>query len=211
MLFVALYVSHSRSAYLAAAIGLGLVVLLRLRGALRAWAIGAGAVLVGLLAVVVIAFADTPFVSNTVFHTDPTEAGQINSDDQRLSSLRGGVDQMLAEPFGAGVGSTGSASLQGDSPVIIENQYLMIAHEVGWLGLALFLALFGIILWRLWRARQSPLALGLFASGLGLAAIGLVLPVWADDTVSILWWGLAGATLALVAQHKPVKMTKIPT
>jgi hypothetical protein len=29
------------------------------------------------------------------------------------------------------------------------------------------------------------------ASGIGLALIGLLLPVWVDDTVSIVWWGLA--------------------
>jgi hypothetical protein len=26
--------------------------------------------------------------------------------------------------------------------------------------------------------------------------IGLLLPVWADDTVAIIWWGLAGLALA---------------
>jgi len=35
-----------------------------------------------------------------------------------------------------------------------------------------------------------------WASGLGLILIGLVLPVWVDDTVSIVWWGLAALVIA---------------
>jgi hypothetical protein len=86
--------------------------------------------------------------------------------------------------------------LHGDAPIIIENQYLFIAHEVGWLGLALFIVFFGMILWRLWQGRQDWLSLGVFASGIGMALIGLLLPVWADDTVGIIWWGLAAIALA---------------
>ena len=108
----------------------------------------------------------------------------------------GGTAKMLASPLGSGVGSTGSASLYGDAPVIIENQYLFTAHEVGWLGLGLFVVIFTIIMIRLWKLRQSWKALAVFASGAGLTVIGLLLPVWVDDTVSIIWWGLAAVVLA---------------
>ena len=103
---------------------------------------------------------------------------------------------MVRQPFGAGIGSTGSASLGTDQPLIIENQYLFIAHETGWIGLTVFIGLFGLILRRLWQRRRDWLALGVFASGIGLAVIGLLLPVWVDDTVSIVWWGLAAVALA---------------
>ena len=46
-----------------------------------------------------------------------------------------------------------------------------------------------------YQRRRDPLAVGVIASGVALLAIGLVLPVFADDTVSIVWFGLA----ALVA------------
>jgi hypothetical protein len=49
---------------------------------------------------------------------------------------------------------------------------------------------------RLWQRRTDWLALGLFSSGIGLALIGLLLPVWVDDTVSIVWWGLAAVAIA---------------
>jgi len=68
----------------------------------------------------------------------------------------------------------------------------MIAHESGWLGLAYFLSIYGLVLWQLWDKRKDWYVLGVFSSGIGLAVIGLFLPVFADDTVSIIWWGLAG-------------------
>ena len=103
---------------------------------------------------------------------------------------------MIAQPLGAGVGSTGSASLYTDTPRIIENQYLFVAHETGWLGLLVFVAIFIAVLLRLWRERHDWISLGVFASGIGLALIGALQPVWVDDTVSIIWWGLAGLAIA---------------
>ena len=99
---------------------------------------------------------------------------------------------MMNQPFGGGVGSTGSASLYGDKPLIIENQYLFVAHEAGWLGLALFIVLFVNVLVTSWRSRHDWSHLALLLSGIGLAVIGLMQPVWADDTVAMVWWGVAG-------------------
>ena len=47
-----------------------------------------------------------------------------------------------------------------------------------------------------WKRRQDWLALGVFGSGIGLALIGVLLPVWVDDTVSIVWWALLAIVLA---------------
>jgi hypothetical protein len=46
------------------------------------------------------------------------------------------------------------------------------------------------------RARDDWLAMSMFASGIGIAVACIVLPVWADDTVALVWWGLAGVALA---------------
>ena len=77
----------------------------------------------------------------------------------------------------------------------------MIAHEVGWLGVVLFMAIYITFLVRMWRERNDWLVLAVFASGVGLGVAGLVLPVWADDTVSIVWWGLAAVVLAWGDRH----------
>lgn len=192
---MALWISYSRSALGAAIITAGLVgaITMHRRVSRRDWIIGAAvtfALLGGL-----IAGRDNAFISNVVLHENPNGGSDISSDEARLESLETGFGRTLRQPIGGGVGSTGSASLLTDSPIIIENQYLFIAHEVGWLGLGLFMALFAAVLVWLWRNRKDWLSRGVFAGGIGLALIGLVLPVWADDTVSIIWWGLAAVAL----------------
>lgn len=193
---VAVWFSYSRSALIGLVVALALIawrwrhkVSVRLR-----LMIVAAIVVVGGLGVWLI--RDTDFWHNVVMHDNPTTGAAVTSNDGHADSLVEGLKRMAAQPLGAGVGSTGSASIIGGQPFIMENQYLFIAHEVGWFGLVLFLVIFGIIIWRLWRRRGDWLALGVLASGLGLAAIGLIQPVWVDDTVSIVWWGLAAIVLS---------------
>jgi hypothetical protein len=193
---IALWISYSRSAVVAtiASIGIVLAVTIARQLSRRVWismSIAVCAVIGGL-----IVGQNSNFVSNVLLHENPVGGSSVSSNDGHIESLATGLDRMIHQPFGAGVGSTGSASLYGNSPFIIENQYLFIAHESGWLGFALFIALFMMIMLRLWKARQDWLSLGIFASGIGLSLIGLLLPVWVDDTVAIIWWGLAAIAIA---------------
>lgn len=190
--------SHSRSsvggAILAVAVIIGIAATAKVRKHLAI----AGAVLAVVTAGLIYVLRDHPVVSNLVLHDSPTTGASIDSNSAHVESLVEGIDRMVRQPLGAGVGSTGSASLHSKETLILENHYLFVAHEVGWLGLVLFVWLFVEVMRRLWLISQrtkSALALGLFGSGVGLAAIGLLLPVWADDTVSIVWWGLAGLAI----------------
>lgn len=195
---IALWASYSRSALLGAFVAMGLVCLIvySKRMSARSWLLTTGAVF-GLLAVGLL-FRDSDFAANVIFHDDPDTGAVITSNDGHLDSLINGTQMMLTQPLGTGVGSTGSASLYGSAGAtnIIENNYLLVAHETGWLGLVLFVAIFVMVLRRLWISRSDWLALGLFSSGVGLAIIGILLPVWVDITVSITWWGLAAVVLS---------------
>lgn len=192
---VALWVSYSRSALIAAAITILVVIgiAFRQRVSKRVWV--GGVVALGLIVGILVSMSSNNFVSNVILHENLQGGSSISSNEGHLQSLTISLSQLLRQPFGAGVGSTGSASLFGGSALIVENQYLFIAHEAGWLGFTLFLAVFTLTMRRLWQRRQDWLGLGVFASGLGLAFIGLLLPVWTDDTVSIVWWGLAAIVL----------------
>ena len=207
---IALWASYSRSAALAAlaAVAIVLFIIYGQRISKGIWlAVGlTGLVLISSLVIL----RDTQFVSQVILHEDPNEGNNVNSNDGHAESLMDGAERMARQPLGAGVGSTGSASLLTDKPVIIENQYLLVAHETGWLGLGLFLVINYIVLEQLWRRRQQWLAFGVFASGVGIAVAGLFLPVWVDDTVSIIWWGLAAIALAipLAKLKKPKKVKK---
>lgn len=192
---VALWFSYSRSALVAAVIALTGVFLLTVGRRLHRWV---------WVSLVVVVFAvmgglfvarDTSFVSNVILHENDGTGAEVSSNEDHVTSLAYGLDRLVQQPLGAGIGSTGSASLFTDRPVIIENQYLLIAHEVGWLGLALFLILFAGVLWACWLARRDWLALAVLASGVGLALIGILLPVWVDDTVAVIWWGLAALAI----------------
>lgn len=200
---VALLASYSRSAALAALLAVGTILaVIYKKNISRAIWIGLVAVALVLTGSLV-ALRDTQFVSQVILHEDPHEGNDINSNDGHLESLKDGTGRMIQQPLGAGVGSTGSASLYGDAPTIIENQYLFVAHENGWPGLILFLAISYYVLLGLWRRRFERLALAVFASGVGIVLAGLFLPVWVDDTVSIIWWGLAAVMLAApVVQSK---------
>lgn len=196
----ALWVSYSRSAVVAGVVMVLIVAIFTTFTKLsrRTWI--AGFVVFFALIGGIIAARDTAFVSNVVLHENPNGGSVTKSNDGHVESLYDGTERMARQPLGGGIGSTGSASIRGDEPLIIENQYLFIAHESGWVGLGLFIALFTLIMKRLYLRRQDWLALGVFASGVGIALIGLLLPVWVDDTVAIIWWGLAG--IAVVATEK---------
>jgi hypothetical protein len=192
---VSLWASYSRSALIGVVVALAIVlVATNIKRHKKAILVGAAIILIA-LGMGIVATRNTDFISNVVLHDNPVGGSSTKSDQGHLSSLQAGLNRALGQPFGAGIGSTGSASLYGNAPLIIENQYLLIAHEVGWVGLAFFVMVFVGILSRLWQRRGDWLALGVFASGIGLAVIGLLLPVWTDDTISIVWWALAAIVI----------------
>lgn len=193
---VALWISYSRSSLVAGILAVLLVIAVAYQRRLFKKRIIISALAVCALVGILLATHAHTLVSNVLLHENPNGGSSVNSNQRHIQSLVNGVTAVLHQPIGSGIGSTGSASLEGNSPIIIENQYLFVAHETGWLGLLLFLALSIILYVRLWKKRSDWLALGIFASGIGLTLIGLLLPVWADDTVSIIWWGLAAIALA---------------
>lgn len=192
---IALWTSYSRSAWIGAVVAIGLVLAVTVARKLPRWSWIVVCGVLGALVGGLLLARDTSFVSNVLLHENPEGGSSVSSNDEHAESLAFGLERLWQQPLGAGVGSTGSASLYTDSPVIIENQYLFIAHETGWVGLLLFLALFSITMVRMWSLRKDWLPLGVFASGISLALIGLLQPVWVDDTVSIIWWGLAAIAL----------------
>jgi hypothetical protein len=193
---VSLWASYSRSALIAAfvAVGIIIVAVAGKRISRKFWIISG--VIVIVVAGALFAGRNTNFVSNVLLHNNATTGASVDSNQGHAESLQKGTLRMIRQPLGAGVGSTGSASLYGKHPLIVENQFLFTAHEVGWIGLVVFIYITFLVLGTLWRRRADWLALGVFASGIGLVIVGLLLPVWVDDTVAIIWWGLAAIAVA---------------
>lgn len=202
---VALWFSYSRSAVVVGIAAIGCVVGLALWRYSSRLALIAGGVAVVVGVLVIIGQWNSSLIQNILLHRNAESSSMVGSNEEHAASLEEGWRRMVAQPLGAGVGSTGSASLLGDQSIIIENQYLFIAHEVGWLGMGLFGWLYGVLLVRLYQRRDDYLAFGVLISGIGLALIGLLLPVWADDTVSLVWWGLAAVAIASRGHKKERK------
>ncbi len=207
-----LWATYSRSALAGLFMSLVLVLVATVwqKRSVRKWLV-ATAVLVVAVGGLLLAASNTTFVQQVAFHNNPQGGSKIDSNQAHVSSLEVSAKETLSHPLGSGVGSTGSASLLGNNPAVVENQYLFVAHESGWLGLLVFLYILVVVFRRLWRAKDDWLALGVLASGTGLALIGLLLPVWADDTVSLIWWGLAAVALATVKVNHGRKSTKQKT
>jgi O-antigen ligase len=221
LLLIALLLTFSRSAWIAAAAML-LVVLARLlpRIAYRRFLMAGAAACVLIIVGVTVAFPSVFF---------------------RLSSTRGhfvrplqAASLIMQHPFGLGLGSAGPATNrvsetcvflrpQDDPswaksqpslcvflgatqvqpkdhachcPYLPENWYLQIGVELGVLGFALFLALTVLLLQRLWHSgRASNASFAVFLSFLGICIAALFLHAWEDAAVAYTGWLLAALAL----------------
>lgn len=206
---VTLFGTRSRSAWIGAIVGLTTSVLLVANEKLRKQLIYTlTATIIGF----VFAFAltwNSQFVQTTLWHRDPSEVSNVNSDNQRENSLSASLKAISAKPFGSGPGSVNIASTYGSSPITVENYYLQVAQELGVIGLVLFAAIVVLVGMRLWQQRSNDIAAALFASLVGLSVVSLFLPAWGDETVSMLWWGMAGLVVFLPLAKTTKKRAKL--
>ncbi len=197
---VVLFYSYSRSAWL----GLGLSIIIlgyllskkpKIKLIIIETIVGA-LIIIGSAAVL---WNNSSVISTTLFHTDQTSKSPDSSNEVRSEALTSGLKSVIKQPLGAGPGTAGPASFRNSkSPRLSENYYLQVAQEVGLVGLAIFVSINVIVAIELWRSRKQTLSLILFASFVGLIIVNMLSHAWADDTLSLLWWGLAGIALSSV-------------
>lgn len=193
-----LFNTYSRSAYIGLIIVIVASIILAVRSSRERKQLA-----IGLLVLAVatsglfVAFRSNDQLENTLYHTNEDSQSSMSSNEQRLSAMKGGFHDIIAEPFGRGPGTAGPASLHNSQPGrIAENYYVQIGQETGWLGLGLFVAIVVMVARRLWQRRNQPLARLLLVSLAGLSFVSLVQHAWTDDTLGLLWWGLAGIAIA---------------
>jgi hypothetical protein len=198
-LLLVLFFTFSRSAWIGAALSIGVVLLLAVktrpaRGVTVA--IIAGLIVVG--AGLTVLWSHTPRYQNFIFHTQTGSPIAETSNEGHLAALRGSAHDLVRQPLGHGPGTAGPASIYNTQrpPRLAENYFLQITQETGWLGLGLFVLINAGVGYLLWLRRADPLALSLFASLIGLTFINLLSHAWTDDTLAYVWWGLAGIAMA---------------
>ena len=202
---VALALSYSREAWLGLVAVLIVLVWLSIKNqrARRLSEVSA-LILIVLTAVTAIGLRHNPTFQNYILHTQSGSSVKVSSNAQHISALHSGLHDIAHQPLGRGVGTAGPASVyNGDQARITENYFVQIAQETGWLGLALFVAIYISVAWQLWLKRQEALALTLLISLIGLTVVSMFSHSWTDDTLAYLWWGLAGIALSAdIMKHK---------
>jgi O-Antigen ligase len=196
---IVLYFTYSRSAYAGVALGVAWVVWLKFTNSIiRRWLLIGGAAVCVIFGGLTLALRHNAAFEDTFFHTSQLSRSPQSSNQNRTSSLENGLHDVAHEPLGRGPGTAGPASVHNNHPArIAENYYLQIGQEVGWIGLALFLAINILLAKDLWERRKEAdcLAITLLVSFVGISFINLLSHAWADDTLAYLWWGLAGVAV----------------
>jgi len=191
-----LFFSYSRSALLGAVLAVFIVVwLLSKQAKLKKYLMITAAVLAVLGAGGLYTFRHNDRVQNTFFHTDEHSRSSESSNFDRLGHLKDGLHDVIHKPWGDGPGTAGPASVRNPHETrIAENYFLQIGQEVGVIGMLIFVAINLLVALALWQ-RGDGLSIALFASLIGLTLVNMLSHAWGDDTLGLLWWGLAGIAL----------------
>lgn len=199
---ITLYGSYSRSAWVGFAVMLAALALATaVRRRWYGWLAGAaiGAVLV--LGTVHTFFQDSRFYSLLVLHSEPEDANIKSSNTIRAKGNAKAWQEFKEEPLGRGPGTAGPASFYNRHIRVVENYYLQLLVEVGFVGLIMFVLINLQVAWSLWRQRAQFIPLILLAGWLGLAVMNWFVPAWADETTALTWWGLAGLFMGIGASY----------
>jgi O-antigen ligase len=200
LMMVALALTGSRSGWLGAAAALAALAYATLpRETLLRWIKFGIVPLVAVAGIVLWLAITVPAVRLAIFHSggnDPNESLTEGSSDKHWQAALIGIQQIVSDPLGQGVGSAGPASFYNtaEPPSIAEDYYVQIGQEAGVAGIAFFILISAMVAKRLWQQQDMPRAL--LASFIGIAVINLFLHGWADDPTAMTWWGIAGLFIA---------------
>lgn len=206
-----LWFTFSRSALLGFALAAVIIAAPRLKQflvpeALRKYSVAAAILILIAGASSLYALRDNYFVQNIVFHSSENSQNK-SSNDARYAHQKESIKMVIDQPLGAGPGTAGPASIHNEIQgiKITENYYLQTAYELGFFGLLLFLSILFIVGKRLHDlSQESTMALGLFASFIGLVLTNFLVHIWANEAVAYTWWGLAGLVLFRITDHSSV-------
>lgn len=196
LLTFALMHTFSRSAWVGAIAAVLLTIFLHLNRKMK-FVFAAGIAFAAILAAIALVGAikaDHP-IEDYVLHGTAETYKVAGSDSERSDSQERGINLILTQPIGYGLGTSGPASTRDTMPVITENLYLQIGIETGLLGLILFIGIMVALGLYLLRSESVPDSKPLLAALVGISLINLVLHGWADSSTSLIYFAFAGLVL----------------
>lgn len=155
------------------------------------------------------ALSQTHFGSNLLLHQNKDQSN--GATNKRVEIYKENFTRILHEPIGKGSGYTNYGGRIGQESSYIgstENSYLQVGLELGWIGIALFVSL----LYYTHKACKSfPKKHRLvFISLLScILMVGLFIPIWTDEVVSLTWWGLFGVALGSKIKSTEQSISKL--
>lgn len=211
MLLVVLFWTHSRSAWLGFAAAAAAYAWLNITNVqVRRKLVWTGlAGITAAAAALVVLVPQSVMLQNLVLHNkigDPDAGSTV----EHFEKSFGSVEDVLRHPFGQGPGTAGPASFYSHTPNVPENYYLQIAEEVGLVGLALFAAINVAVVVRLWPRRQEFWPKILLASFAGIFIVNMFLHGWADETLAMTWWAIAGLFMLAPANTAATAKNRAP-
>lgn len=197
---VALLMTFSRSAWMAAIVSLGLVMLWQFREKVVLFAKRFGiafAILVVGFSVFAYTQRHSSFVTSYISHSSQGSQ-DIDSNEYHWLFVKQGINGIIANPLGHGPGTAGLASIQNPKgSFLTENYYVQVGYELGIVGLAAFVGLQVWLYIRLWRSRQhGVMPTVLLATFWGYVLMNMLLHTWSNEAVACQWWILAGMAIA---------------
>lgn len=200
LVFLAIFATYSRSAWLGVLAGLLTILLLRAKKKRNVILPAVVLVLVGVFAVFLLFNIQT--FQTIILHGEVRENSLFGSTMTHFEAFLGSITLIFKNPLGMGVGSAGPASTLGKT-LITENWYFQIAIELGILGLIIFSAII-IYLFNFFKKifQESKenlykfLSLGLLGAFLGISVSSLLVHTWADTATAYPFWIFTGLLIA---------------
>lgn len=203
---VVVYLSFSRAAWLGLLLGVSVLLFVHHRRYIQAisrryWPL----LLSGALVMIFITYAvrNTSTFRSIVLKADDTNAStEMDSDEYHVFFIKEGLRDVSRRPTGYGPGTAGIVSIHnGAQGQLTENYYVQIAHEVGILGLAVFIAIWALVCKLLYSQEQSSLRTVLLVSAVVYAVMAMVMHLWTNEAIAFGWWGLAGLVIFTGNSH----------
>lgn len=200
-MFLCLVLTFSRGAFLGFGVSLVVIAFFKYRRLLPILAVGA------------VIFWFIPITQNYIAHLLDAFAGADRATQMRLGEYKDAFELISRYPI-FGVGFLGSPDL--DTYVGVSSVYLLMAEQMGLVGVAVFLVTMGIFFYRsllTWLdglrddARLSPLLLGVCAALIGAMTAGVVDHYFFNldfpHSVTLFWMFVGlGVTAMLLYQRK---------
>ncbi|HEY8999549.1 MAG TPA: O-antigen ligase family protein [Candidatus Saccharimonadales bacterium] len=192
---IAMLLTFSRSAWIAAFVAFALTIWWRFRVpvaqfAKRWWP--ALAVAFVLLSVGIFASRHDSFVKSYIIHSTGKPQGAYDSDGFHWYYVKHGIEGIWHNPLGHGPGTAGLASIQNPhGGLLTENYYVQIGYEVGVEGLALFIAI-NVLLYMKIQKRHDRISFVLLATFWAYVVTNMLLHMWSNEPVALEWWFVAG-------------------